>query len=107
MKALSVKSVYAEQIADGEKTIELRSYPINHRGPLLICSTQPAGVMVCIVEVVDCRPFRPQDAQAALSKYRPGLFAWVLANPRRVMPAPVRGQQSIYHIDDSLIHPVD
>lgn len=104
MKALSVKKEYVDQMERGEKTMEIRKTRFNHRGPLLICSTQPEGLMRLVVEMVDCHPFTQSDAKAACSKYRPGLFAWVFATPRRAMPAPVRGQQGIFNVDDKLVN---
>lgn len=37
MKALSVKQPWASLIAEGIKSIEVRSWTTDHRGPLLIC----------------------------------------------------------------------
>lgn len=99
MKALSVKPRWAALIAAGTKTLEIRSRRTHHRGPLLICATQPDGIAKCVVEVTDCRPFEPEDADAACVPWSPGLWAWQLANPRGVAPLPVRGQQGIFHVD--------
>jgi hypothetical protein len=47
MKAISIKQPWAQLIARGEKTIELRTWATNHRGPLLIVSSlaPDAGIM--------------------------------------------------------------
>lgn len=115
MKALSVKQPWAELIASGRKTIELRTWARGHRGELLIVSglrfdaraaavdvDGPRGVAVCVVELVDVRAAHPSDSEAA---YFPvpadasGVFAWVLANPRRLMPRPVRGVLGLFNVD--------
>lgn len=117
MKALSVRQPWAQLITDGDKTIEVRSRKWSYRGPLVICATAhkvwlddfggdkrgdplPHGCAVCLVDMVDCRPLTPDDAEAAamlpeeLSEPGDcdGLWAWVLANVRPVRPVPVKGQ---------------
>lgn len=103
MKALSVKQPFAELIARGEKTIEVRGKLTKYRGPLLIVSCKsPAfwttGRAVAIVDLVDCRPMTRADADAAVSECRRGDKAWVLENPRRVKPVPIKGQQGMYNV---------
>ena len=44
MKALSVQQPWAELIARGEKTIEVRNRNTRHRGPLLIVSCKEPNV---------------------------------------------------------------
>ena len=106
MRALSVKQPYAELIARGEKVHEYRKQNLKHRGPLLIVASKtpdktampgsgvdPKAVVyghaVCVVDVVDVE----EDGDG---------YAYVLANVRRVAPAPVSGSVSIFHVDDSL-----
>ncbi len=38
MKALSLRSDYALEVLNGDKTIEYRSWPTKYRGDLLICA---------------------------------------------------------------------
>lgn len=119
MKALSVRQPWAELIARGTKTIEVRSWRTTHRGPLLLCTggawhregvalhgkLGERGVAVCVVEVVDCRPLTVEDSTIAgldVSSYV-GQWAWVLAHPRRVEPTPIRGQLMTFDIDDAAI----
>ena len=119
MKALSVRQPFAFLIASGDKTIELRSRPTQHRGPLLICASKtdrdcwvqyegrdyllPVGVMMCIVDVVDCRPATEADGDAAFSDVDPGIYAWVLENPRHVMLKPVNGRLNMFEAPDEQI----
>ena len=104
MKALSVKQPWAELIARGEKTIEVRDWSAKHRGPLLIVSCKRPNVWItghaiAVVDLVDCRPMTRADEGAALGALQNGATAWVLENPRRVEPTPVRGWPGIYNVD--------
>jgi hypothetical protein len=85
-RALSVRQPYASQIANGEKTIEFRSWATKHRGPLLICSgvswaegidpaerVGPRGVTICVVDLVRC------DGAA-------WDYEWILRDPVPVHP---------------------
>lgn len=117
-KALSVRQPWASLIAEGIKTVEIRSRPWAYRGPLVICATAkpdpdmyayddagntidlPCGVAICLVDLIDCHPLEPADALAV------GLpwpltyldcakrWAWVLANARPVRPVAIKGQLS-------------
>ena len=103
MKALSIKQPWASLIASGEKTIETRTWPTSHRGPLLIVSSksppiEPAGVALAIVDVVDCRPMVQKDEAGACCEIYDGAWAWVLANVRPVDHFPVRGMQGLYDV---------
>ena len=84
IKALSVQQPWANLIASGEKTIEVRKKPTRHRGPLLICASKrppvpPFGRMVALVDVVNCWPLKQADERAAQVKRERGdkRFAWV------------------------------
>jgi len=108
MKALSVKQPYANLIASGKKTLEVRSWRTHYRGELLIVSSkrsdvapdmEPKGCTVAIVTVADCRPMKKLDKRAACADYQPEAFVWVLTNPRRVKPVPVKGSLGIYYCD--------
>jgi len=110
IKALTVMQPWANLIADGIKTEELRTYSTSFRGPLVICSSKKIdrdacrqlevdhtdttirdllGCTICVVEVVDCRE----------SGGEPGVYEWVLENPRHLDPMDVRGKPGIFNID--------
>lgn len=112
MKALVVRQPWASLIARGRKTIEVRSRRTSHRGELLIVAGKvaegdapadlPRGVAVAVVTVTDCRPFTPADADAARSDWRPGLWAWTLADAKPLPPlTPVRGMPGLFNVDFS------
>ena len=104
MKCISVKQPWANMIARGEKTIETRLWMTKHRGQIAIASSAapnicPAGCVVAIAEIVDCRRMTRSDEAAAGCRIYPGAWAWVLANVERIEPRPVKGQLRIYQID--------
>lgn len=113
MKALSLWPVWAGLVREGLKTLEIRSRPTHYRGRLLICSSRrpaydnvPCGSAICTVELVGCRPMLPGDEARAGVAYRPGAWAWELADARAVMPVPVKGALGFYAVDDRLIKPL-
>lgn len=111
MKALSVRQPHADRIALGLKTIEMRSKPTHHRGPLLICvSSQPRiegrphGVALCLVNVADCRPLRKDDEHSTGVPYAPNHYAWVIdkvvpLESIGIKPFPVKGALGFYNVD--------
>lgn len=98
MKALSLRSDYAWDVMDGSKIEEYRTWNTNHRGDLLICSTQKRikgyvpGHALVVVSVVDV-------------EYIDGIYAWKLEYRYPVDPFPVKGQQRLFNVDDALIKP--
>lgn len=120
MRALSVRQPFAELIALGIKTLEIRSWMTTHRGPMLICSggawhrlgvslhgkIGARGVTVCVVDLIDVRPMTESDRAAAglpedFDVF--GQFAWVLGNPRRVSARPMLGRLSLFDVSDDHI----
>lgn len=93
MIALSIKSHHVRDILAGAKTQEYRSWPTKVRGDVLVvtckeppCPDVPGGHALCIVSIVDCKP------------YEHGGYAWTLANVRRIRPFPVKGQLRFYDV---------
>lgn len=112
--ALTVMQPWANLIAEGVKTEEIRRHRTGHRGSLVICSSQKIdqrgcdlmdidpqsfeiqqlrGCTICVVDVVDC----------VQSQENPGMFEWVLENPRCLDPLDVRGKPGLFEIDSSLV----
>ena len=101
MKALSIRQPWANLIAAGYKTIEVRTWSTKYRGSLLIVSAKrpavpPSGCALAVVNLVDCRPMTAADEPAAMLKREPNLWAWVLTDVRRVEPQPVLGKQGLF-----------
>lgn len=109
-RALSVYQPWPQLILQGSKTVEIRSRPINYRGPLLICSSKkewphplypnlPKGVAICLVDIVDCRLMVPEDSRTAFYPFKEGMWAWCLAFPRLVPNIPIKGRQGIFFVE--------
>lgn len=122
VKALTIRQPWAACIVEGSKTIEVRSRPTHHRGPLAIHAAAtrergfskeeighlPLGAVVGMVQVVDCRPLEPADAEAALyveltEEDCDGLLAWILSEPLELIePLPAKGYQNFWNLPDDV-----
>lgn len=117
-KALSVKQPYAEYLANGEKTIEVRSKPTKYRGDLIICASkdgQPQpnapgyGCTLARVDLYDCKPLTdltpeewkqtklPEDVIARIKAQRTG-YGWYVRQPVKIKQVPIRGQLGIFNL---------
>lgn len=124
MKCLSIKQPWASLIARGIKTVELRTWAPKYRGPLVICAGStmsrtpnarnareyfsqdefPLGVSVCVVDLVDVRAIEAGDAKrSCCATIEDRELAWVLANPRRTPPVPIKGVLSFFPPPESLL----
>lgn len=114
MKAISIKQPWASLIASGRKTIELRTWQVHYRGPLIICAggsprrgtgfeLGPLGVALCVVTLDAIEPASAIHVQAACGDVEPGEYAWHLSNPRPFEPFPYKGQLNIFTPSDELI----
>ncbi len=104
MKCISIKQPWANMIASGQKTIETRTWPTNYRGEIAIASSktpkiEPAGCVIALATLVDCRPMTERDENAACCDVYLGAWAWVLEGIKKIEPIKVRGQLGIYNID--------
>lgn len=107
MKALSVRQPWASRILRSEKRIEVRSWPTEYRGPLVICATLrpriedlPVGTALCIVQLLDCRPMTVADEPAAGVRVFPGAYAWVLGEVTPIEPpVAVSGRLGLFDIE--------
>lgn len=104
IKAISIKEPWISRIVSGEKTIEMRTWRTNHRGPLLLVGSRTprgpfSGRTACLVELAACRPMTRADEKAAGGKARRGPQAWVLRRVRRLRsPFPVKGRLGLYTV---------
>lgn len=105
MKALSIKQPWASMIADGEKTIETRTWPTRYRGELALCASAtprgqgPTRAVLAVANLVSCRPMVEADEGRACCDIYPGAFSWVLANVRRLAePVPIKGQLGVFEL---------
>ena len=108
MKCISVRQPWANMIANGEKTIETRTWATTYTGPLAIASSKrpkiwPAGCVVAVAYLEGCWIMTEYDEEAACCEIYPGAKAWYLKDIRKTKPAPVKGMLGIFEIDDELI----
>jgi hypothetical protein len=107
--AISVRQPWASMICSGKKTIETRRWLTTYRGDLLICSSgkpyykNESGVMICLVELYDCKPMIKEDEKSACCQRYPGAFSWFLRNIRPVVRLPVTGKLRFYYLDKSTV----
>jgi len=111
MKALSIKEPWISMIANGEKTIETRTWYaptfLYNQSFLLVGSQKPAGefagMAACVATLADCRIMRSSDEDAACCEVYPRAISWVLKDIQKVMPFPVKGKLCVYGVDLSQI----
>lgn len=101
MRALSLRQPWANLIASGKKTIETRKWTTHYRGPLLIVSSkvpriEPFGCAVVLVNLESIRVMTKEDEIAACCEVYPKAQSWVLTDPRRVRPIPVKGSLGLF-----------
>ena len=108
MKALSLNPEYAGAVFAGLKTVECRTWSTDHRGDLLICSTNKKlkdtipGHALCIVKLADVVPFEKKHLKAACMQnwqFKPGLYAWKLEDLRLIRPIPLKGRLGLWDYD--------
>jgi hypothetical protein len=114
MRIITIQRPWAGLITTGAKSVELRSWSTTYRGPLAIhagasfdkrgsrhVETGKRGHVLCVVNLVDVRPATVADMPLAGIELDPaGLFAWVLANPRRIKEQPMKGALGLRHAPD-------
>lgn len=107
MRALSVREPWATLIAQGKKTVELRSRRTRAIGErITICSTATRsgpGVTMCEATIAACRPATDADAAASCVEHVPaGWWAWKLEDVRPVEHRPVRGALGFWPLSRGL-----
>jgi len=127
LPAITIKQPFASLVGWGVKTIEVRSSNLNYRGPLIICSGKkvfdgvsllmpnsleyyrqyksimPQGQAIAVVELVDCRPMKPKDADLSFVPYSEGLYSWILRDATSIEPFEVSGNIGIFHLKQNRI----
>ena len=122
--ALSVRQPWAELILAGRKTLELRTWITDYRGPLWLhtgkaedpeldrlfgLSDLPRGAFVGRFDLTDVAPLdagrweRWRNQHCDPGPYTPGSFAWVIEGAERLPePVPAPGKLKVYEIDDDV-----
>lgn len=107
-RALTVKQPYADLIAEGKKTIEVRSKNTSCRGMVLITSSASpkvegrSGVTICVADIAGTEKitanFPDKEKTCIPDEVKIYGYAWYLKNIRKVNPVPVKGQLGIYSL---------
>jgi hypothetical protein len=58
----------------------------------------PAGCMIGVVDLRNCRPMVKADAEAAMCDYLPKHFVWELEPTGFVVPKPTKGKLNLFEI---------
>ncbi len=114
IKALSVLAPWGRKIAEGRKTVEVRSWMphgltagedlliIENNRPLIQDGDEdPLGRATAMVKILRVRPFLTSDLEASgASRFEPGWYAWELGDVRVVdLNRPFRAASRIYEVE--------
>jgi len=132
VKALSFHQPRAEQIIRGVKKVDVRTWQVSYRGPLVVHASSerrdgrcralgfdPAalayGALIGTVDLTDIVPLDEATYAALRDEHLseapfPGApcYAWHLANPQRfAAPVPCHGRMRLFEVDVALIRSDD
>lgn len=110
--ALSIVAPHGRNIAQGLKTLEVRSWQpahvplhdlviVENRKYLMADDPVDAeGAAIALVDITRVTPWLPAEVDAACSQgWQPGYFAWHLDNVRPLPgPTPVVAARRLYHV---------
>ena len=114
IQALSIKQPHASRVGLKIKGIEIRTWYVKHRGPILIVASMshdpsfeslavdglPKGAAVAIVDILDCRRMKESDVEAAESDFDENSFSVIIGSSTPIFEnIPVRGQLRIYEAE--------
>jgi hypothetical protein len=110
--ALSIVYPAGTRIAEGKKTLEIRSWlppglPLlnllvveNHRRLDRDGDLDEGGLGVAWIDILHVRPWTEEDAKRDENHFRPGYHAWEISNLRPIPhPFRVRAERGIYQIE--------
>lgn len=123
--ALSIRQPWAELILRGLKTIEIRRWDTDYRGPLWLHTgkfadpdldqrfgiTNPTRgafvgrIFLDSISPIDAARWHTWRAEHLDSgRYEPGMLAWILSSPERLTsPVPAAGRLKLYEVDETLV----
>lgn len=104
MKAISIKSPWANMIRNGDKTIEIRTWTTKYRGPLLLCcSKKPSSILsgkaFAICNLAGIRPMKKIDERQAKCPLYFGAFSWFLEDIKPIKPFEVIGRLGLFDVE--------
>jgi hypothetical protein len=111
LNALSIVYPAATKIANGTKTLEIRSWkpltlPLrdlliveNHRRLDRDGDVDPEGMAVALIDIIEVRDWKEEEALRDGNTFTAGYFAWVISNVRPIaLPFRVPAERLIYKI---------
>jgi ASCH domain len=123
--ALSIRQPWAELILSGKKSIEIRSWSANYRGPLWLHTGLKSDpecekafglsnlfkggyigcvTLVSIVMMDQERWGKWKEKHLDSGHFRPGLYAWILSSPQRFEhPVQGVGKVNLFYPPDELV----
>lgn len=116
MKALSLRPYWANEVFEGRKTVECRTWKTDYRGDILICSSgngkEPG--LICnraliVAHLADIVPFTEEHLAAAGMDEMPegNCYAWIFDGFADILPFKVTGKLHLFDVDDDLITYID
>lgn len=127
MKALSIRQPWADLILQGKKTLELRNWIVNYRGPLAIHASQTVEETACRTHGIDPKNVstgvvlgfvKLEDIQAldehayyakgqehlSTVQFKAPLYGWKLTDPKILdKPFPFSGHMGLFNVPDDLL----
>jgi len=111
-EALSIVHPAGTRIAEGKKTLEIRSW-LPPRLPLLNLlvvenrrrldrdgDVDAEGLGVAWIDILHVRPWTEEDARRDGHQFQPGYHAWEISNLRRIeKPFRVHAERGIYQVE--------
>lgn len=84
--------------------MEIRQWSTPPRAQVLLCSSAspaiyPAGFAIAVFDIIECCPFVRADEDAACIAHIPNMYAWVIANVRRINPIPAKGRLGFFRVE--------
>lgn len=112
MKALTIWQPWASLIACKAKTLEIRRWQTNYRGPLAIHAAKrpyrrskehgvadlPYGAFLCLVDLADCFPAEDRHSSPAHCEIWEGDYAWQVRVRLQFAPIPSLGKQGLWTV---------
>jgi predicted transcriptional regulator len=119
MKALSLKQPFAELVISGKKKIELRRWNTKFRGEFYVHASKipdkeamkrfgfeglPTGVILGKVTLIDVKKYSTKKEHTAdrnlhLASSVWGEYGFVLENPKRITPIPLKGKLGFWNYE--------
>jgi hypothetical protein len=123
--ALSVRQPWTELLISGRKSIEIRTWTTDYRGPLWLHAGSNANPelerlfglqdpyrggfvgsiqLAVIVPLTSDRWIRWRENHLDTGQYRHGMLAWIMEAPRRFrVPVPGKGRLGLFKPSDEIV----